>query len=178
MKSKYTIPAAVINDARRARDVYNRAHKRRAWYEDHPSPCCDLAAARAAEADAMDAVFDAYEPIDCAIHAVEGNRVTARRLTATAPLDALDTIERRLDIPRKDMRGIIATVDVNAQAFPRAYKGRPDSTFFRAVYTAAGWAIEHIYRYHTAPPGRMSDIELTDAAVKALVARARSISRF
>lgn len=103
------------------------------------------------------------EKITDAIRDAEG-RATARTITAQNVIDTARKITRRLGIPKKYMIGITASVDYHAQNFPNAYKYTPESTQFRMIYTASGWALTSISRETTRRPSRAVDIFLTDDA--------------
>lgn len=68
----------------------------------------------------------------------------------------------------------LADIDLNAQKFPNAYNGIPESTFFSAVYAKRAWRVTEVWRGRTAMPNHMVDVVLTDTAVAALTASYRS----
>ena len=103
------------------------------------------------------------EKITAAIRDAEG-RATARTITAQNIIETARKITRRLDIPKKYMIGITASVDYHAQNFPNAYRYTPESTQFRMIYTASGWALTSISREASRRPNRAVDIFLTDDA--------------
>lgn len=108
------------------------------------------------------------EKLTAAIKTAEG-RATARTITAADIMDALETIEERLGIPKAHMIGITAEVDVNAQTFPNAYKYRPESTQFEAKRTASGWKVVNIYRGTTHGPSTRYSLTLTDKARESII---------
>lgn len=56
-------------------------------------------------------------------------------------------------------------VDIQAQHFPSAYRGRPESTWFMATYTAKGWRVDKVYRNETLNrSGSNVVLHLSDAA--------------
>ena len=126
--------------------------------------------AAAETATAFEAYQSAALPIMDAITAAEG-RATARTIKSAEILEALEAIESKLDISKKAMEGIAATVDINAQTFPNAYKYIPESTHFKARYTRGHWILTDIYRARTSAPGSRYQIELTEAAKAAVIER-------
>lgn len=120
---------------------------------------------------------DHYEelakPAAAAIMAAE-KRSRVRTITVGDMLKALDEIEQKLDIPRKSMVGIIAEVDVHAQHFPSAYKGRPESTQFRAEFRRDHWVLTDVRRDDVKAPSSRHSVTLTDEAKRAIIARHES----
>ena len=106
--------------------------------------------------------------IENAIREAEG-RSTARTITFENMVSAIDTIETTLGIAKKDMLGIIADVDYNAQSFPGAYKYTPQSTHFIAERVASGWAITDIRRWTTRGCTQTYKLTLTDRAKEAII---------
>lgn len=103
------------------------------------------------------------EKINAAIRDAEG-RATARTITAQNVIDTARKITRRLDIPKKYMVGITASVDYHAQNFPNAYRYTPESTHFTMTCTASGWILTGVSRETTRRASRAVDIRLTDDA--------------
>ena len=92
------------------------------------------------------AVYNAAaEPISAEIRAAEG-RASERTLTVREIIDAVERIETKLSIPKKHLVGVKASVDVNAQTFPKAYKYTPMSTIFEVEYRSSGWFLTNIRR--------------------------------
>lgn len=89
---------------------------------------------------------------------------------------ALDKAEKIINgagwhkITKKALEGTTAVIDCNAQTFPNAYKGIPESTFFSAVYHSGKWQIIAFWRGCTASPRQGIKITLTDAAKAAIIA--------
>lgn len=106
------------------------------------------------------------DKLTAAISNAQGPRVTARIITADDVQNAVERIQDRLDtlMARKYQSGITATVDVNAQSFPGAYRGTPESTHFRVVRTASGWFVTGIYRANCLGPTSRVQINLSDHA--------------
>ena len=73
-------------------------------------------------------------------------------------------------IAKKAIEGTEVVIDCNAQTFPNAYKGAPESTFFSAVYHSGKWQITALWRGRTASPRQGVKIKLSDAAKAAIIA--------
>lgn len=99
-------------------------------------------------------------------------RATARTITAREILTAAESVTRHLNIPKKAMVGVAASVDLCAQDFPRAYKYTPESTHFCMVYTPSGWALVGVGRSNTRSKNHAVEFKFTDAAREAIIARA------
>lgn len=116
------------------------------------------------------------EALTAAIRAVEG-RAKVRTITAEKVLSALSAIERKFGIPKKHMDGLEIDVDLNAQDFPAAYNGRPESTRFLAVYKRGTWRVTEIYRHYTRCASQTVKVYTMPEATKAaLVARYSTFS--
>ena len=94
-----------------------------------------------------------------------------RTISTWVIIESLETIEKRLGISKKAMEGIKVRVDANAQNFPGAYRGRPESTWFSAEYRKGSWRITSIGRNDTARAGNGCNIFLTDGAREALLTK-------
>lgn len=73
-------------------------------------------------------------------------------------------------ITKKALEGTEIVIDCNAQTFPNAYKGIPESTFFRAVYHSGKWQILSFWRGRTVSERQGIKIKLSDAAKTAIIA--------
>lgn len=96
-------------------------------------------------------------------------RCKERILTYNNVKRSLEEIEKYLEICKKDMIGIVITVDPNAQDFPSAYKYIPYSIYYRAERKKSGWDITPLGKYKTARANHMANIHLTDGAKKAII---------
>lgn len=87
------------------------------------------------------------EKINAAIATAEG-RATARCITADDIHIMIDEIESTLikRMYKKDWAGLEFSVDPNAQSFPGAYRGTPESTQFTVMRKASGWFVTDISR--------------------------------
>ena len=146
----------------KAREDLNAARDTQAHREECRRSYTD--AQREEAAAAVQTAFDAYRET-CAelsqlIADAEG-RAHVRRLTVDDVLDAVGKVPTA--IRKKSLVGcIVKDYDPNAQSFPGAYKGIPDSTKASLIYRPSGWYLTEIRRSRcTADSGRLI---LTDAA--------------
>ena len=98
-------------------------------------------------------------------------RARARLISAEEIPMALLGLERALGITKKALHGVSVTMDLNAQQFPGAYKGIPESTIVSAVYKSGSWRITDIRRDRTRTPGSAITVEHTEESRKALLYR-------
>ncbi len=87
------------------------------------------------------------DKLNDAIKEAEG-KATARRLIVPEILRRVEDLQAKLDtlMKKKDQIGISASIDVNAQTFPSAYKYTPESTCFSVEKTSSGWFMNGIRR--------------------------------
>lgn len=99
-----------------------------------------------------------------------------RRIGISAMADAIEKAEKTISgngwhsITKKAMEGTELVIDCNAQSFPNAYKGIPESTFFRAVYHSGKWQVTAFWRGRTVSERQGIKIKLSDAAKVAIIA--------
>lgn len=98
-------------------------------------------------------------------------RSRVRTITTIGIINALVSIEDKLDIPRKSMEGIRVRIDYNEQDFPKAYKYTPESTWFSAEFRKGSWRITNIWRDVTAGSGKGRNVSLTDEAKAKILAQ-------
>ena len=108
------------------------------------------------------------EKIEAIIKAAEG-RATARTISFWGMIGFLEILEESLGICKKDMVGITADIDINAQDFPNAYKYTPTSTHFTVVRKASGWDLVSVSRDTTRRRGHRFHVTLTDEAKEAII---------
>ena len=111
-----------------------------------------------------------WERIESALEEVQ-KRVKVRRLDYADIYNALETIQKTLGIPKKYLEDVKVTIDVNAQEFPNAYKGIPESTIFRARFASGSWRITHVFRAKCRRPNQGAHVELTEAAKMKIIER-------
>lgn len=122
-------------------------------------------AERAATAAKLQPALDAAQ---------KGARV--RTIDAGGMAHALDKAEKIIHgagwhtITKKALEGTTVVIDCNAQTFPNAYHGRPESTLFAARYHSGKWQITAVWRGDTRSPRQGVKISLSDAAKAAVIA--------
>jgi len=98
-------------------------------------------------------------------------RAKVRTITSEEIVEALDRIETTLGISKKAMEGVQVHVDLNDQKFPNAYKWRPESTQFWAVYKGGSWRVLSIERDTCSQLATNCYITHTEASKAALLER-------
>lgn len=111
-----------------------------------------------------------YKKLENVIDETE-HRCTVRCISVDDICRYLIAVEKRLDITKKAMNGVTVTIDIHAQNFPSAYRGTPESTYFKAVYKNGSWRITEISRRRTSRAGHGTMIHLTEDAKTALLSR-------
>lgn len=111
-----------------------------------------------------------YKKLENAIDEAE-HRCTVRCISVDDICRYLISVEKRLDITKKAMNGVTVCIDIHAQNFPSAYRGTPESTYFKAVYKNGSWRITEISRRRTSRAGHGTMIHLTEDAKTALLSR-------
>ena len=96
-------------------------------------------------------------------------KCSARTISAHEICEELLFIDSKLNLPKKYMEGIEIYVDLNAQNFPNAYKYRPESTVFTAIYKRGEWQLTGIYRATTRRANHGHEIILTPEAKEQLL---------
>lgn len=96
-------------------------------------------------------------------------RATTRTIEYKDIAYNIEDIEKTLGIPKKDMIGIVAYVDSNAQNFPNAYKYTPYSTQYTLERKASGWDLVAVKRGRTERRNRKFRLVLTDVAKEAII---------
>ena len=106
--------------------------------------------------------------IDAEIKLAEG-KATERRITSNEIFEALETLDKRLNITKKAMDGVKTSIDIRAQTFPNSYKYRASSTQFDAEHINGNWKITNIYRGFIRG-AKQNNVKLTDEAKAAILA--------
>jgi hypothetical protein len=117
------------------------------------------------------ALIEKVNTCAAAMLAAVQSRATARTITPADMVNALNSVEKRIDISKKALDGCRVDIDVNAQTFPRSYKYTAESTQFSAVYMHGGWRVTYIGRDKCKSPSRRYVVDLTDAAKAAIIDR-------
>lgn len=113
--------------------------------------------------------------LDCAIGEAQ-SRARVRTITVEDIVKALADVEDQLGIPKTALEGVTVTVDLNAQKFPNAYSGIPESTHFQAVFVRRHWHVTDVWRGMVSAPHHMVDVTLSDTAKDELVSRFQSFA--
>lgn len=163
--------SALYRKAEAAKSYANWMRSNRDWHTE-----MDQSNANAA----YDAAQTAYEAeadrvLSAALDEAQG-RAKVRTIKTTDIISALAEIEDTLSIRKKAMDGIRVEVDLNAQDFPNAYKYRPESTIFSALYKNGAWRVTDIGRYPTHRASCRISVIHTDASKNALIERFSSWS--
>ena len=108
------------------------------------------------------------QKIEDMIKKAEG-RATVRTIGYRDIVDGIATLENSLGIRKKDMIGIVADIDMNAQDFPMAYKYTPASTHFTVIRKASGWDLKEVFRDTTRRYNHRFHVNLTDTAKQAII---------
>ena len=103
----------------------------------------------------------------------EGNRVSVRKIDVKDIIDDLIEINEYFGITKKSMKGTTVLVDHNAQTFPTAYKGTPESTHFRAEFTT-NWFVTSIRRERCIP--KKFHIKLSETAKEEYLKNAETLA--
>lgn len=106
--------------------------------------------------------------INDALNAVQ-KRTRVREIDTYQIYTAINQLVIYLGINKKDMIGIKADIDCNAQRFAKSYKGNPESTQFTVERTRSGWVITDIRRERCKSPNKRFNVTLTDRAKQALI---------
>ena len=96
-------------------------------------------------------------------------RTRERNIDVDDIFRAVHDIEERLGISKSAMTGVKASVDMNAQNFPNAYKWSPESTNFTMERVASGWKLVGIERDYCRRRGHDYRLVLTDTAKSAII---------
>ena len=91
-------------------------------------------------------------------------RCKARTIDADDIICMTAEVEKRLGIAKSGLAGVKFSADYNAQAFPSAYKGRPESTIILAEHNGSAWYLINAYRDDTRRPTVAYRVTLTEEA--------------
>ena len=108
------------------------------------------------------------EKIETLITEVEG-KARVRTIGYQEIFNLCKETEKHLGIPKKHMHGVTIFGDPNAQNFPNAYSGIPQSTQFQAVYSHGKWYVTEIFRRNCKTPKNKVWIILTDVAKESII---------
>lgn len=98
-------------------------------------------------------------------------RARVRTISADDVRAMCATVTERLSISKAALDGVAFSADFNAQAFPGAYKGAPESTVISCEYHRGAWYMTNASRDYCRRPAVAYVVNLTEAAEKAILAR-------
>lgn len=132
-------------------------------------------AATTARDDAREAYeIEAARLLGAELDAVQA-RAKVRTVTPCEIVEALHDLQKHLDIPKKALEGVKVHFDLNAQAFPSAYKYTPESTHVSAEFKGGSWRVYDISREECRRPSFKFTVTHTDASRAALLQRFTAI---
>ncbi len=112
--------------------------------------------------------------IEAALKEAQGQALV-RVLTADMVFDYIETFEKKLDIPKVHMTGIVASVDLfadydyaHASTYARTYNGYPQSTWFTVERRKTGWFLTAIERKDMCTTRRNYELTFPEEARKAI----------
>ena len=110
------------------------------------------------------------DKIQAALNEAQG-KSRERTITVDDIICSVKDIEDELRIPKKHMIGVKVASDQCCQNFANSYRYTPYSTQYGMERTASGWFLTWVERKPTKRAGNQYNLELTEAAKKALVDR-------
>lgn len=108
------------------------------------------------------------EKIEAAIKEAEG-KARKGKIDVNDIKDAIEYIEKKLGIAKKDMIGIAVDVDLNARTLPNSYKYTAESTHFCLIRKKSCWCITRIYRGEVSRPEKKYEFLFTEQAKQAII---------
>lgn len=112
----------------------------------------------------------AAERIKAELEAVQG-RCKVRTIDFNDIQQALESVEKKIGIPKRWLDGCIVSIDINAQDFPLSYRYIPESTIFKAENKKGSWYITDISRSNCRRANDMVYVVLTDDAKREILYR-------
>ena len=106
------------------------------------------------------------EKIEQAIKAAEG-KAKVRTITPQDIISTCQKIEKGLNIPKTNLKGVSTLVNIHRQSFANAYKGIPESTYFSVIYDGKNWELKEIYRNKC--NNKYCQLTLTENAKNAII---------
>lgn len=101
-------------------------------------------------------------------------RCTARTIDFDDILSAVETIEKKLGVPKCRLDGTLAHVDLRADDFPSAYKYTPTSTQFEVVNNKGKWYLTDIMREDCRRFNQKFVIYMSETTKKAILEKFQS----
>lgn len=113
------------------------------------------------------------DKINAAIADIQ-KRARMRTIDAKDVFTACKDVSDRLDITKKAMHNVCFKADMNAQSFPAAYKGIPESTIIFCKYSHGYWYLMDVFRDYCRRPTKAYAVQLTEDAKTAIIERCES----
>lgn len=98
-------------------------------------------------------------------------RTSVREIGYNIILSDLASVERRLGVAKKYLKGVKVDIDHHAQSFCGAYKGTPESTHFTAEHNGRNWVVTSISREACRGATSQYLVTLTDTAKNAIICK-------
>lgn len=117
----------------------------------------------------------AEKRIKTALEAVQG-RCKVRTIDFDDIQRTLESVEKKIGIPKCWLDGCTLSIDINAQNFPLSYKYIPESTIFWAENKKGSWYITNICRSNCRRANDMVRMILTEDAKREILCRFNKFS--
>lgn len=114
------------------------------------------------------------EKIEAALNEVQ-NRAKARTISYEDILEAIENIEKKLNISKKAMIGIRARVSLHCERFSGLYKGIPMGTEFTIQRFPSGWFLVGVSRDNV-DHSRTYCLVLSESAKEAILNNASELN--
>lgn len=98
-------------------------------------------------------------------------RTSAREISYSTIVDDLASVEQRLGVAKKYLKGVKVNIDHCAQSFAGAYKGTPESTHFTAIHNGRNWVVTSISREACRGATSRYLVELSDVTKNAIISK-------
>lgn len=112
----------------------------------------------------------AAKRIKAELEAVQG-RCKVRTIDFDDIRQTLESVEKKIGIPKCWLDGCTLSIDINAQNFPLPYKYIPESTIFVAENKKGVWYVTDIFRSNCRRANDMVRMALTDDAKREILYR-------
>lgn len=114
------------------------------------------------------------EKIEAALNETQ-SRAKARTISYEDILEAIETIEEKLNISKKAMVGVTARVSLHCQYFPAKYNGQPMGTEFLIQRFPSGWFLTGMVRSNI-DHNRTYRLFLSESAKEAILNNASELN--
>lgn len=114
------------------------------------------------------------EKIEAALNEVQ-SRAKARTISYEDILEAIERIEKKLNISKKAMIGVTVRVSLHCQHFPAKYNGQPMGTEFLIQRFPSGWFLTGVARRNV-DHNRAYRLFFSEAAKEAILNNASELN--